>query len=112
MGIGKKMLEFSKKKGLSVQFNVCVYILVSLVYSVPLLQFFRKFEEGVFEMTCTLNIDANLLKYPLGYKYVLYSPRVLQENDCFEYLHSFAGQWHHQDPNRCLRINPSDLESM
>ena len=73
--------------------------------------FFRQFQEGVLEMTCTVTIDANLLTYPLGYKYVVYSPRMLLEDDCFEYLHSFAG-WHHQNHNRCLKINPSDLESM
>ena len=65
----------------------------------------------MFEMVCTLRIDANLLKYPWGYKYVVYSPKMVEKDDCFEHLHSFVGR-SHRNPNRCLKINPSDLISM
>lgn len=59
-------------------------------------------------MTCTLTIDADFLKVPRAYKYVVYSPKMVEQDDCFEYLHSFAGRTHeYRDPNRCLKINPS-----
>ena len=60
-------------------------------------------------MTCTLNIDANILKSPKGYKYVVYSPKMVQEDDCFEYLHTYSG--YYTDLNRCLRINNAELHS-
>ena len=64
-------------------------------------------------MTCTLMIDVNLLNCAKGYKYVVYSPKMVQEDDCFEYLHSFAGSsYYDENPNRSLMINPSDLEGM
>ena len=71
----------------------------------------RKLKEGVFEMTCTLMIDDNMLKVARGYKYVVYSPKMVREDDCFEYLHSFVG-WSDRDPNRALKIDHSHLESM
>ena len=62
-------------------------------------------------MTCTLNIATNLLSEPRGYKYVVYSPKMVQEDDCYEFLHSFVGKSdHHQNPNRCLMINPAFLD--
>lgn len=62
-------------------------------------------------MTCRLVIDADLLKGPFGYKYVVYSPKMVDENDCFEYLHSYIGRdYHHRNPDRCLRINPAEFD--
>ena len=63
-------------------------------------------------MTCTLMIDVNKLKVARCYKYVVYSPKMVKKDDCYEYLHSFVGTWSHLNPDRCLKINHSDLESM
>ena len=61
-------------------------------------------------MTCTLNITANLLCTPRGYKYVVYSPNMTKYHDCFEYLHSFAGSDNnYNDPNRWLKVYPAYL---
>jgi hypothetical protein len=69
----------------------------------------RKLDEGVYEMTCTLKIAMDILIAPIGYKYVVYSPKMTHENDCFEYLHSFSGKTRsHGNPNRCLIINPAN----
>ena len=73
--------------------------------------FNRELEEGVVEMICTLNIDANMLNSIWGYKYVVYSPKMVRGDDCFEYLHSFAGWSPYSDPNRCLKINRAELDS-
>ena len=75
--------------------------------------FNREVDEGVFEMTCTLNLAADLLNNSLGYKYVVYSPRMVKKSDCFEFLHSFVGRAPHRgNPNRCLKINPALQNSM
>ena len=52
-------------------------------------------------MECTLAIDAELLKSPLRYKYVIYSPKATKEDDHFEKLHPCVTFWKN-DPNRCL----------
>ena len=57
-------------------------------------------------MTCTLKIAMDILTTPMGYKYVIYSPKMANENDCFEYLHSFVPRY--RNPNRCLIIHPAD----
>ena len=54
-------------------------------------------------MVCTLVIDAGLLKNPLVYKYVVFSPQVTAPDECYEKLHSFA-RWNY-DPNRCLWLS-------
>ena len=75
--------------------------------------FNREVDEGVFEMTCTLNMAADLLNNSFGYKYVVYSPKMVKENDCFEFLHSFAGRApRYCNPNRCLKIDPALWNSM
>ena len=64
-------------------------------------------------MTCTLTVAADLLNKSLGYKYVVYSPKMVKESDCFEFLHSFVGRApHFRNPNRCLWINPALRTSM
>jgi hypothetical protein len=65
----------------------------------------RTDEDGNCEMECTLFINAELLKSPLGYKYVIYSPKATDEDDLFEKLHPFI-VWR-DDPNRCLM--PSEI---
>ena len=81
--------------------DLCFMLLKMLV--------FRKLGEGVYEMTCTLKIAIDLLSDPKGYKYVVFSPKMVHEYDCFEYLHTFIGKSNrHQNPNRCLIINPAD----
>ena len=73
---------------------------------------YRELGDGTCEMVCALNIDANLLNSTRGYKYVVYSPKMVSGDDCFEYLHSFAGKHSYdKDPNRCLKINGADLNS-
>ena len=59
----------------------------------------------VCEMVCTLNIDAELLKRPLGYKYVVFSPKMTKHDDCYEKLHPFT-LYSTDDPDRCLWIPP------
>ena len=61
----------------------------------------RELEGGYYEMNCNLKISAEILKRPIPYKYVIYSPKTKQNrDDCYEYLH----EHHSMDPNRLLRI--------
>ena len=60
---------------------------------------YREFGSGLCEMTCTLQIDVTILKYPMPYKYVIYSPKMVHPDDCYEYYHVYS--W---NPNRCLLI--------
>lgn len=62
----------------------------------------RSQDDGLCEMTCTLSIQEELLTKPLAYKYVVFSPKMREFNDCYEFLHSFVG--HSPNPNRCLHI--------
>lgn len=58
-------------------------------------------------MVCTLQIDAaQILTVPLAYKYVIFSPVMASEDDCYEYLH-FLNEKFASNPNlnRCLWIN-------
>ena len=73
--------------------------------------YYRKLVEGVVEMTCTLNFNANLITVIRGYKYVIYSPKMIYEDDCYEYLHTFAGTLYNTNPNRCLKIDQASLDS-
>lgn len=59
-------------------------------------------------MTCTLKLQAELLKEPLAYKYVIFSPKMIGRDDCFEFLHSFAGIWA-RNFNRCLSIDQEKI---
>jgi len=59
----------------------------------------RNIGDGWYEMTCTLSIDADILKHPVAYKYIVYAPKMEKEDDCYEYLHGYGGFL-----NRCLRI--------
>ena len=63
-------------------------------------------------MTCTLNIAREALDRSRGYKYVVYSPKMTNQDDCYEYLHSFAGYLSYSDPNRCLMVNKADLNGL
>ena len=77
-----------------------------IVLTFDLYHIFRRTDEdGNCEMECTLFINAELLKSPLGYKYVIYSPKATDEDDLFEKLHPFI-VWR-DDPNRCLM--PSEI---
>ena len=60
-------------------------------------------------MKCTLTIDHEVLKSPLGYKYVIYSPKVTKCDECYEKLHSLV-EWKSDDPNRCLWIPPQEID--
>ena len=50
-------------------------------------------------MVCTLQIDAEILRYSIPYKYVIHSPVMENQDDCYEHLHGY--RW---NPNRCLQI--------
>lgn len=80
---------------------VCLYIYICIM---RLFIFARSQDDGFCEMTCTLSIEAELLKGPVPYKYVIFSPKMIGEDDCYEFLHSFAG-YIDPDPNRCLYID-------
>ena len=64
--------------------------------------FFRCLEDDLYEMICTLQIDAHLLQTPLAYKYVIFSPAMVEQDDCYEYLHFIAN--HCPDANRCIWV--------
>ena len=64
---------------------------------------YRSQEDGLCEMTCSLDIKADLLKM-LDYKYVIFSPKMHIEDDCYEFLHSFV-RYNNHDPNRSLSIS-------
>lgn len=59
-------------------------------------------------MVCTLVIDGELLRNPLCYKYVIYSPKVTKENEYYEKLHPFINPWYPDDPNRVLQLSAED----
>ena len=85
-------------------------ILVIMTFS-----FCRKFDDDISacEMVCTLNIDADLLRAPLAYKYVIYSPKVTKCNECYEKLHPLITSYmFHDDPNRCLWLTPQEMNSV
>lgn len=69
---------------------------------------YRLHHENYHEMTCALSIQAELLKNPLEYKYVIFSPIMTGKDDFYEFLHSFAGVWA-KDFNRCLSIDETKL---
>ena len=57
-------------------------------------------------MTCTFaTFNADLLKdySTIPYKYVIYSPKVVDKDDCFEFLHAHKRHGH---VDRCLKILP------
>ena len=66
-------------------------------------------QQQVYEMTCELSIDASLLErqQAIPYKYVIYSPRMVEDNDCWEYLHGVSGQG---IVNRCLIIPTKEFK--
>ena len=66
---------------------------------------FRYLHDDLYEMTCTLQIDAQLLRESLAYKYVIFSPAAVTNDDCYEFLHFAANlkqPYYDPDPNRCL----------
>lgn len=68
----------------------------------------RHHHEDYHEMTCTLHIQEELLRNPLEYKYVIFSPRMTGKDDCYEFLHSFAG-YLNRNYNRCLSIEETKI---
>ena len=68
----------------------------------------RQLDNGEVEMKCTLKIACYLFeRLFLGYKYVVYSPKMVNGSDCYECLNSVSYQ-----PNltRCLTLNWSDID--
>ena len=76
--------------------------------------FFRKIDDIHFEMTCTFDsFNVELLSYSrsIPYKYViLNSPKVVEKDDCFEYLHVHSKD--HGDVNRCLQLSTEKFMSI
>ena len=59
-------------------------------------------------MVCTFeNLDVEILKFPVPYKYVVYSSKAKKDDDRYEYLHAHASAWR-GNFNRCLFIKPED----
>ena len=69
--------------------------------------FYRSDEHDYCEMVCTLLIDAELLKTPLKYKYVIYSHKVTKEDEYYEKLHPFIDYWY-EDPDRVLHLSSEE----
>jgi hypothetical protein len=68
----------------------------------------RDYGDGVVEMSCTFEkFDIEILKTPLPYKYVVYSPKVKKSEENYEYLHAHSS-WRSIDLNRCLVIPAGD----
>ena len=65
--------------------------------------YLRSQEDGYCEMTCAISFDAELLKKPIPYKYVIFSPKMKRKDDCYEFLHSF-NERASDDLDRCLLI--------
>ena len=97
--IGNTMLEILLRKG---EVNFCQH------WGFYVGSFCRCNEDGYCEMECTLSFDAELLKEPLGYKYVIYSPKVTKEDEYYEKLHPFIELLGPNDPNRCLWLSPQE----
>ena len=68
---------------------------------------YRKIGDIHCEMTCTFDkFNIELLNHfrSIPYKYVIMnSPKVVDKDDCFEYLHAHK---HLGDVNRCLQLSP------
>ena len=80
----------------------------SLVILHCVLYIYLRFQEdGYCEMTCAISFDAELLKKPIPYKYVIFSPKMKRKDDCYEFLHSFSERASH-DPDRCLSITGTE----
>ena len=72
-------------------------ILLNIVY--------RKIDDIYCEMSCTFhNFDGKLLDLNAGipYKYVIYSTKMVEEDDCFEFLHAHKSDG---NVNRCLMLS-------
>ena len=69
---------------------------------------YRKLDEGRSEMTCTLMIDAAVLKTPMEYtyKYIVFSPRMARDG-VFEYLNLNSSESRYNS-NRCLMITQAN----
>ena len=65
-------------------------------------------DNGLFEMKCTLDIAHNLLQQPITYRYVVHTPRMVNDDDSYEYVHSFSDC----NPSRYLLINWADFDGM
>ena len=78
--------------------DMLLYVLFSSIRSV----------DGFSEMVCKLPIDRNLLTRPLAYKYVIFSPKMTEKDDCYEFLHCYTS-YHESNPNRCLWIHLHSL---
>ena len=67
--------------------------------------------DGFSEMVCKLPIDGNLLTRPLAYKYVIFSPKMSEKDDCYEFLHCYT-TYFESNPNRCLLIHHDHRHSL
>lgn len=56
-------------------------------------------------MSCTLQIDAAILRFAIPYKYVIYSPKMEHKDDCYEYCRAYSS-----NPNRCVCISQAEYK--
>ena len=71
----------------------------------PYYFFYRDLDNGWCEMSCTLQIDAAILRSSIPYKYVIYSPKMEHKDDCYEYCRAYSS-----NPNRCLCISQAEYK--
>ena len=73
--------------------------------------FYRKIDDIHYEMTCTLgkfNLELLIQSRFVPYKYVIInSPKIVENDDCFEYLHVHSKD--HGDVDRCLRLSTEEI---
>lgn len=69
---------------------------------------YRDIKSGLAEITFQLTIDANILKKPVSYKYVIFSPKTKGDKDMPYELIPNAG--YQRDPNRALCISNKKWE--
>ena len=102
---GHKKLDYWKDCGTfkQIRYIHVYFILLIVIYFHNFTVIYSDFGNGMVEMTCTFDtFDKQLLKHPIPYKYVVNSPKMKHDNDCYEYLHAHAkGQTQY---NRCLHI--------
>ena len=73
--------------------------------------FYRKIDDIHYEMICTFgkfNLEFLIQSRIVLYKYVIInSPRIVEKDDCFEYLHAHSKDY--GDVDRCLRLSTEEI---
>eukprot|EP00731_Ephydatia_muelleri_P002838 Em0001g2838a len=61
------------------------------------------------EMTCSLSMDPEVLKDPLPYKYVVFSPKVMKQKAGHPYEYLYGHSKSHGHNNRCIVVPGPEL---